>query len=126
MKPLRILVVEDDVVMGVLLAELLVNMGHVVCGIAKTAAAAVATAARHRPDLMIVDMQLAEGTGVSAVEAIIRTGPVPHVFMSGRSLGPTHPDAVVLRKPFREPDLVRAIARVLGAAATVAGEGKGA
>lgn len=126
MKPLRILVVEDDAVMGMLLAELLVNMGHAVCGLAKTEAAAVATAARHRPDLMIVDMQLAEGTGVSAVEAIVRTGPIPHVFMSGRSLEPVNPDAVVLRKPFREPDLARAIARVLAAAATVAEEGKGA
>ena len=73
---------------------------------------------------MIVDMQLAKGTGVSAVEAIVRTDPIPHVFMSGRSLGHTHPDAVVLRKPFLEPDLVRAIARVLDAATSVAREGE--
>jgi CheY-like chemotaxis protein len=48
--------------------------------------AEVAAAERHRPDLMIVDLKLAVGTGIAAVERITRAGPIPHVFMSG--LGP--------------------------------------
>ena len=62
---------------------------------------------------MIVDLKLAVGTGVAAVERITRAGSIPHVFMSG--LGPlaASPGDVVLTRPFREADLIRAIARAL-------------
>ncbi|MGL4964058.1 MAG: hypothetical protein ACRC67_22700, partial [Inquilinus sp.] len=55
--------------------------------------------------------------GVAAVETILRTGPVPHVFVSGdsSSVQALRPDAVVMQKPFREADLARAIQRALGA-----------
>jgi two-component system, response regulator PdtaR len=46
MKTLRILVVEDDALFGMLLAELLAMMGHDVCGIEATEADAVAAAVR--------------------------------------------------------------------------------
>ena len=36
MRPLRILLVDDDAMIGTLLAELLDEMGHVVCGIEAT------------------------------------------------------------------------------------------
>jgi DNA-binding response OmpR family regulator len=44
MKALRILVVEDDVMIGGLLAETLEDLGHVVCGVETNAANAVAAA----------------------------------------------------------------------------------
>ena len=49
MKVLRILVVEDDALIGMLLAEVLVGMGHEVCAIEANEADAVAAAARCRP-----------------------------------------------------------------------------
>jgi CheY-like chemotaxis protein len=113
MKPLRILVVEDDAVIGMLLSEMLADMGHDVCGVEVTEAAAVAAATRHRPDLMIVDAWLADGTGVSAVAQILRAGWVPHVFISGARIQPERPGAVALQKPFLQSDLVRAIQRAL-------------
>jgi CheY-like chemotaxis protein len=119
MKALRILVVEDDALIATLLSELLAGMGHDVCATAATEAHAVAAAARHRPDLMIVDAALARGSGVSAVEEILRAGSVAHLFVSGDP-GTVHalrPSAVVVRKPFREADLVRAIESALNAAA---------
>jgi len=61
----------------------LAMMGHEVCGVETTEATAVAAALRHRPDLMIVDARLRGGCGVSAVEAILRTTFVPHLFVSG-------------------------------------------
>jgi FixJ family two-component response regulator len=69
---------------------------------------------------MFVDVQLGDRSGVSAVEKILRTGFVPHVFVSGDTLGvrALRPDAVVIQKPFRESDLARAIQRALGAAAS--------
>ena len=115
----RVLVVEDEAVVAMLLAEVLEGMGHDVCGIEAVEADAVATALRCKPDLMIVDARLGDGCGVSAVEAILRTGPVPHVFVSGDALRVQRlrPGAVVIQKPFHESDLAQAIQQVLGAAA---------
>ena len=113
MKALRILVAEDDTLIGMLLAEVLAGMGHDVCAIKTTEADAVTAAVQYRPDLMIVDAQLGDGSGVSAVEKILRSGFVPHLFVSGdtsRVLA-LRPDAVVIQKPFRESDLARAIQR---------------
>jgi CheY-like chemotaxis protein len=119
MRALRVLVVEDNAIIGMLLAEVLAGMGHDVCAIEATEADAVTAAARCRPDLMIVDVQLGDGSGVFAIEKILRTGFVPHVFVSGDTLGvrALRPGAVVIQKPFRESDLARAILRALGAAA---------
>ena len=83
MKALSVLVVEDDSIVGMLLGELLELMGYDVCGIEATEAGAVAAAVRCSPDLMIVDVQLSNGSGISAVEEILRTKAIPYVFVSG-------------------------------------------
>ena len=118
MKALNVLVVEDDALIGMLFADLLAAMGHDVCAIEATEAGAVAAAARYKPDLMIVDAQLRDGSGVSAVEEILRAGWVPHVFVSGKTSGiqAMRPDAIAIQKPFRDADLNRAIQRALAAA----------
>ncbi len=115
MTMLRILLVEDEIMIGTLLAEVLVDMGHDICGIEVTEADAVAAAARCGPDLMIVDVWLDEGNGVSAVAEILRDGPMPHFFVSAdiASVRALKPDAVVMQKPFREQDLARAIDQAL-------------
>jgi two-component system, response regulator PdtaR len=119
MKPIRVLVVEDDALMGTLLAEVLAGMGYDVCAIEATEANAVAAAVRCAPDLMIVDAWLREGSGVSAVAEILRTGPVAHVFVSGDilRLKAMSPGAVMLQKPFREAELGVAIQQAFDAAA---------
>jgi CheY-like chemotaxis protein len=113
----RVLVVEDDAMIGVLLGEMLEEMGYDVCGIETTEADAVTAAARHRPDLMIVDVQLGAGSGISAIDTIHRAGPVPHVFVSGdiAELRALKPDSIAIQKPYREAELALAIRRVLGA-----------
>jgi CheY-like chemotaxis protein len=117
MKALRVLVVEDDKITGELLGELLEQMGYDVCAIESTEADAVTAAVQYRPDLMIVDVQLGDGSGVSAVEEILRAGPVSHVFVSGDLAGiqALGSGTVVLRKPYRVPDLAQAIQRAIGA-----------
>ena len=112
--PQRILVVEDDALIGSLLTEVLQALGYAVYPIETTEDGAVSAAARHRPDLMIVDVQLAAGSGLSAMARISQTRPIPHVFMSGDS----HQSAsfgivLLLRKPFRQSDLIRAIEQAL-------------
>lgn len=114
-KKLRILVVEDDEVIGELLAEMLDEMGHDVCAVEATEADAVTAAARCHPDLMIVDAWLGRGSGVAAVSEICRHGFVPHVFISGQisRVRAVRPDAVMIQKPFGEDDLAAAMTRAM-------------
>jgi len=114
-----VLVVEDDALIAMLLSELLESMGHDVCATAASQAEAVAAASRCRPDLLIVDARLGQGSGVSAVEEILRAGPVAHLFISGDAprVRELKPDAVVVRKPFRQAELVKAIDAALNAVA---------
>ena len=58
---MRVLVVEDDLLLADVLAEALLCDGHVVCGVASTVAEAVTLARRHRPDVAVLDMQLRRG-----------------------------------------------------------------
>ncbi len=118
MKSLRILVVEDDAMIGMLLTEMLSEMGHDVCGVEATETGAVAAASAHRPDLLIVDANLREGTGLAAVGRIVADrGAVPHVMMSGADIPTLRAGAATLRKPFLQGGLVRAIERALDVAA---------
>jgi CheY-like chemotaxis protein len=119
MKALRILVFEDDAVIGGLLAETLVDLGHTVCAVETKAANAVAAAARCHPDLMIVDVGLGEASGIAVVKEILRSGFVPHVFVTGDALRDLSlgPDAILIQKPFRARDIVQAIQRALEAPA---------
>ena len=118
MKPLRILVMEDDAVVAAALGELLEMQGHSVCAIVATESDAVAAAVRFRPDMMIVDAQLREGSGIGAVDRIQGGRPVAHVFVCGNALRirTLRPCATVIQKPYFEQDLTRAIQRALDAA----------
>lgn len=115
-KALRVLLVEDDAVIAMLLADVIAAIGHDICAIEATEAGAVAAAVQFRPDLMIVDAQLGDGNGVFAVDKILRNGFVPHVFMSGdtSTVRALRPRAVAIQKPFDESDLVGAIHLALG------------
>jgi two-component system, response regulator PdtaR len=118
MKALRTLVVEDDVMIGELLAETLEGLGHTVCAVERNVADAVAAASHWRPDLMIVDVGLGEASGIAAVKEILRGEFVPHVFVTGDTVrGMTlGAEAVLIQKPFRVSDLERAIERALSSA----------
>lgn len=112
---LRILVVEDNAVIGMLLAQMLATMGHEVCAIETSEEDAVAAALRCCPDLMIVDVTLGNGSGVSAVEQVLRTREAPHIFISGAPVETGCPASIVLQKPFAEAELALAIERAVGA-----------
>jgi len=109
---LRLIIVEDDAVLAEYLGELLIGMGHDVCGIAATETEAVAKAEEFRPDLMIVDGQLREGSGVSAMTRILGRRDVAYFYVTGNpwSLREQAPGAVIVTKPFRLRELERAIA----------------
>ncbi|QGM97301.1 ANTAR domain-containing response regulator [Methylocystis parvus] len=117
MSALRILVIEDEPLLGELLAEMLETMGHEVCGVESTEAEAVAAAARCKPDLMIIDACLRDGSGVSAMDKICDAGFIPHFFVSGdiSRIAASRRGAIAVQKPFRESDLATAIQLALEA-----------
>ena len=121
MRRLRILLVEDDAVISALVVQILDELGHDVCGTARTEAEAIDAAARHAPDLMIVDAYLRVGNGVSAMETILRRTAMPHFFMTGGLRQIIPPQATVLYKPFGRAGLKTALDRVAGQIAALPG-----
>src|ERR1700694_3680523 len=58
---LKVLIAEDDLMIADMVEEVLIDHGYEVCGIARTVADAVTLGRRHRPDLAVIDMRLADG-----------------------------------------------------------------
>jgi two-component system, response regulator PdtaR len=116
--PARVLLIEDDALIAMLLSEILTGMGHSVCATATTESEAVAAAAQYEPDLLIVDATLSRGSGVSAVEEIQRARPIAHLFISGDAerVRKRQPEALVVKKPFRQNELAEAITKALAGA----------
>lgn len=102
MRRFRVLLVEDDAMSGTVRVEVLGSLGYDVCPVGTTEARTVSATALLRPDVMIMDLQSAEGSGRSAMTCIGKTNPVPHPFRSGDLFQAAVPGSVVLRKPFRE------------------------
>ena len=118
MKKLRVMIVEDDEIIASLLDELIQALGHEVCAIESSERGAVAAARRSKPDLMIVDVHLQQGSGIGVVDTITGDGPVPHIFVTGdaKAVRTLKPSATVMQKPYFELDLVLAIQSALGGA----------
>lgn len=118
----RVLVIEDEAVIALDVAQIVRSAGHQVVGIAATEKVAVELAARHAPDLVIADIQLkGSDDGRAAVREIMRTMPVPVIFVTGfpeRLLtGEGMEPAFVITKPFAPDHLKTAIAQALNIAA---------
>lgn len=108
----RVLVIEDEAVIALDVADIVRNAGHEVVGIAATEKAAVELAKKHSPHLVLADIQLrGSDSGISAVKEIMRAVSVPVIFVTGypeRLLTGTQLEpAFVISKPF-DPDLLRA------------------
>ena len=111
MRALKILIIEDEAIIGMLLSEVLIGMGHSVIGVVGTESAAITLAAEYLPDFLIVDAGLTKGNGISAVDNILADRFVPHIYTTGNVLKVRQikPDAVILGKPFHEAELADAI-----------------
>jgi CheY-like chemotaxis protein/DNA-directed RNA polymerase specialized sigma24 family protein len=108
----RILIIEDEAVIAMDLSDLVTGAGHSVCAVEDTASKAVAAAKRERPDLVLADIQLADGSsGIDAVKEILASFDVPVIFITAfpdRLLTGERPEPTFLiTKPY-SPDMVRA------------------
>lgn len=114
----EVLIIEDEPLISSHIAMIVEDMGHRVAATAITAAEAAVAYDQHRPDLVLSDVQLADGsTGIEAVDAILRFGPVPVIFITSfpeMLLTGERPEPVFLiSKPFREEALKTAISQAL-------------
>ncbi|MBF0186701.1 MAG: response regulator [Magnetococcales bacterium] len=83
---LRILIVEDESIIGLDLSFSLETLGHEVVGVVAEGKQAIVVAEAMRPDLIFMDIGLrGEMDGVEAAAAILAVRPTPVVFLSGYS-----------------------------------------
>lgn len=80
---MRILIVEDEILVAMEIASVLEDAGHVSVAHADDLLSAETAADATRPDLALVDIQLAHGdSGIDVAGALKRRG-VPVVFVTG-------------------------------------------
>jgi two-component system, response regulator PdtaR len=115
MKLLNILVVEDDALQGMMLGEILEELGHRVCSVTSTVSGAVAAVEKHTPELLIVDAWLKDGSGISLIDKVCRKGHIPHLFVTGdvARIRLARPHAVMIQKPYQIVELEAAIQRAI-------------
>ena len=83
---IRILIVEDEAIPAMLLEEMVEDLGFTVCGKAVSGPGAVMAAEDYRPDLILMDIRLAQGTdGIEAAIEIRERWGIPSLFMSAFS-----------------------------------------
>lgn len=121
LRPLTLMVVEDDPEMAADLTELLTAAGHGVVGPFSDAAAAMTAAGLHTIDLALLDINLAndpqdsrEGGGVALARTLKQSWGVPAIFLSGDVAAAARharlATALVL-KPYSGRDVLNGIAR---------------
>ena len=106
----HILIIEDEILVAMDIRACLAEHGATSFSFADTEADAVAEARLHPPALIMSDVQLLEGTGPRAVQAIqAELGPIPVIFLTGtpEACKPCQHPARVLTKPMHEPTVVR-------------------
>ena len=112
----RILVVEDEMMIAIMLEDMLLDLGHEVVGVAQNlpVALAMAEAKAGQFDMAILDINLAGERSFPVALRLAEQG-VPFMFATGYgALGLEEPfrDVFTLKKPFQQEDLARAIDRV--------------
>ena len=111
----RVMVVEDEALIRLDLAEMLTEEGYVVAGEAGDGEAAIAMARQLRPDLVIMDVKMPKVDGIAAAATIVEERIAPVVMLtafSQRELIEQARDAgamAYLVKPFARHELVPAI-----------------
>ena len=104
---LRILVVEDEAAISLLLEDMLLDFGCEVIGPAARLSAALDAVAREQVDLAILDVNVA-GEPIYPVAEALAERSIPFVFSTGygsAGIRDAFRDRPVLQKPFAQHDL---------------------
>jgi len=120
----KVMVIEDETIIAMDLKGIVQAMGHEVTGIARTHAAAVDLAHQSRPDLILADIQLADGSsGIEAVNELLPSmGDIPVIFITAfpeRLLTGDRPEpAFLISKPYSEEQVRSAVSQAMFFAST--------
>jgi len=110
---LKVMIAEDDLMMADMLEDVLVGNGYEVCGIARTVEKGVELAERHKPDLAVLDLRLAEGGIATEIAARLNRPDglgILYATGNGTQISLTKADGDAwLGKPYRPEDIVRAL-----------------
>lgn len=112
---MRILIAEDEAIIAFSMDDILSSAGHSVVGIARDSDTAVQLAGKLRPDLALVDLNLARGTSGATVARLLRElYGIPSIFVSGNPLDCRKARGYLdvfgcLSKPFKDDDLIGAV-----------------
>jgi CheY-like chemotaxis protein len=114
--PRRVLVVEDEILIGMLLEDMLSDLGYEIAATASRVDEAAAFAKDAQFDAAILDVNL-NGQDVYPVAAILAGRGIPFVFATGygeRGLPHAFQDRPTLQKPFQQETLERQLAGLFG------------
>jgi CheY-like chemotaxis protein len=112
---LRVLVVEDDMLILFMMEEIMADLGCRSVSSASTVAEAVSLIDSESFDAATLDINLGEEDSNPIADALLERG-VPFIFCTGNSKSDMREgfgDHVVLYKPFREADLSAALTQLL-------------
>ena len=112
---LRILLVEDENLIALLLEDMLAELGHSVVGPVARLEKAREMAQREAIDLAILDVNINGEQAYPVAEALAARG-IPFIFSTGygrRSLPPRYRDRPTLPKPFQQQDLQTLLAEAV-------------
>jgi CheY-like chemotaxis protein len=114
----RVLVVEDEYLIRMLLEDMLADLGYAVAAAVGTVTEARELAANGDFSAAILDVNL-DGQEIFPVADILKERGLPFVFVTGygeRSLPEPYRDRPALQKPFQADQLKAALAGLLAAA----------
>jgi DNA-directed RNA polymerase specialized sigma24 family protein/CheY-like chemotaxis protein len=114
----RVLIIEDEAVIALHIRSIVSSEGHEILGIAQTRTEAVEMTRRLRPELILADISLADGSsGIDAANDILADFDVPIIFVTAfpeRLLTGERPEPTYLiTKPFEPVMLNATIAQAL-------------
>jgi two-component SAPR family response regulator len=111
---LRVLVVEDENLVALLLEDMLTELGHTVIGPVARVKKALDMIQREEIDIAILDVNI-NGENTYSIADVLAARDVPFFFSTGydkKSLHEPHQDRPILQKPFQRHDLEKLFAKV--------------
>lgn len=114
---MRILLVDDDQLIRFVHQMFIERAGHEVVGLAEEEVQAVTLALELKPDIIVMDIRLENGSnGISAMKTIQQTMNIPAIYISGNSDNKTMEEAeqtimkAFLVKPVTQDEIATALA----------------
>ena len=114
--PIKILVVEDEMIIAAKISMHLTNLGYEVTGILPRGEEALLSVEENRPDIVLMDIRLkGEMNGIDTAILMQKNGDIPVIFLTANADEATFNKAKAARpyafisKPYKQSDLQRAI-----------------